>query len=206
VEVEDMGVTRSFPALVVALAAAIALVLSSPSLASACTGCPTGFQEFVQGANRIVLARYAGQSSGRYDYRVIDVLKGSSPGTLRFKYNPVGPPAPSVGSRWLISTEVGPDGILRANVIFPVSRDGSVNTTDGEGGVDAPDTLAGWYAAIAKLPDSSTATSPEGSASVNAPRQLPVLPLIVVGVLAALATLRRLTSTHMAVDLRRRRR
>jgi hypothetical protein len=163
-----------------ALASALWLV-TGPSPVSACTGCPTTFEEFVDGNDRIVLAGYAGHSGGWFLFHVIDVLQGTSPSTLPFKYNPVaGLPHP-VGSRWLISTYAGPKGRLYANVVFQVHPGGSVKDTDeGEGSVDAPDTLAGWYSAIARLPDTATEAPPA--------RPMPS-PTTAVLTLAAAATL-----------------
>ena len=178
-----------FAGLAVALLTTLWLVVA-PSPVSACTGCPTTFEEFVRGNARIVLTRYAGHSGGWFRYHVVDVLKGTSPSTLRFKYDPVsGLPRP-VGSRWLISTFVGPDGLLGANVVFRVNPDGSVTDTDeGEGSVEAPDTLAGWYSAIARAPD--TATDGLSRRAAQSP-SMPVPVLAAAGMLGAVLMLRRL--------------
>jgi hypothetical protein len=180
---------RRLAAVAIALAAALSIVLTAPPLASACTGCPTTFREFVHGNDRIVLTRYLGRSGGRFAYHVIDVLKGRSPRTLWFKYDPAGTPPPPIGSRWLLSTFVGPDGLLGANNMFRVSPDGSVTPTEeGEGAVEAPDTLAGWYAAIARLPDSATvdtASDPVRSAG-------PISFLIAAAALGLMVMFRRL--------------
>jgi hypothetical protein len=124
-------------------------------------------------------------------YQVIDVLKGHSPKSLRFKYDPAGPPRPRVGSRWLFSTYLAPDGLLAVNAIFQVSPGGVVTPTDvGEGRVEAPGTLSGWYRAIARLlPDTATA------ASAGAPARSSALigPLIALtALLGGVAMLRRL--------------
>ena len=87
----DVAVMRRFTALAMALSAALALVLAAPSSANACTGCSTTFQEFLRGNDRIVLVRYVGRSDGRFEYHVIDVLKGRSPTMLRFKFDPAVP-------------------------------------------------------------------------------------------------------------------
>jgi hypothetical protein len=190
-----MAVMRGPTALVIALAAALSIVLAAPAPADAATS----FQEFVQHADRIVLARYVGRSNGRFEYRVLDVLKGRPQATLRFQYDPVGTPHPPIGSRWLFSPFVAPDGQLAANAVFRVSPTGTVTPTDiGEGRIEAPDTLAGWYAAIARIPDTSTATSAEEATSADSPRRSPAVPgiLIAVGVLGAVATLRRLASNR----------
>ena len=194
--------TRRLTGLAMALSAALCVVLAAAPGANACTSCPTSFRDFVQHNDRIVLARYVGRSGGRFEYQVLDVLKGTrSPVTLRFPFDPSGTPAPPVGSRWLFSTFIAPDGLIAANAVFGVSANGRVTPDDvGEGRVEAPDTLAGWYAAIARTPDTSTADASEEAASDNGPRQPPVLPLIAVAVLGALATLRRLSSNRVAVD------
>jgi hypothetical protein len=196
---------RRFTAFAIALAATLSLVLAAPPRASACTGCPTTFQEFVQGNDRIVLARYDGRAGGQFVYHVLDVLKGRSPATLRFKYDPADGLHPPLGSRWLFSTDVPPDGLIRAYAVFRVSPNGAVTPTEtGEGAVEAPETLAGWYRAIARLPDTSAATSVEQAESADGPRQSPAVPvtLISVAVLGAAATLRRLASYRMVMDPR----
>jgi hypothetical protein len=196
-----MAVMRGLTALVIAFAAALSLILGAPTNAQACTSCPTSFQEFVQHADRIVLARYVGRSNGRFGYRVLDVLKGRSQATLRFQYDPVGTPHPPIGSRWLFSPFVAPDGQLAANAVFRVSPNGTVTPTEvGEGRIEAPNTLAGWYQTIARLPDTSTATSAEAAVSVNGSRLPPILLLISVAVLGAVATLRRLASNRVFMD------
>jgi hypothetical protein len=193
----DMAVMRRFSALAIALSAAVSLVLAVPPRATACTSCPTSFQEFVQHADEIVLARYDGRVDGRFVYHVLDVLKGRSPATIRFKYDPADGLHPPIRSRWLFSTYVPPDGLIRVNVLFRVSPNGAVTPTEsGEGRVEAPDTLAGWYAAIARVPDTSTATAAEEAMSVNGPRQSTILLLIAVAVFGAGATLRRLGSNR----------
>ena len=96
---------RRLITLAFALSAALAFALTAPPQASACTGCPTTFEEFVRGNDRIVLVRYAGRTGGRFVYHVADVLKGQSPAILRFRFDPVGRrEPPRIGSRWLIST------------------------------------------------------------------------------------------------------
>jgi hypothetical protein len=103
------------------------------------------------------------------------------------------------------STFIAPDGLIAANAIFGVSANGRVIPDDvGEGRVEAPDTLAGWYAAIARIPDTSIVTSAEEAASVNGSRQPPILLLIAVAVLEVVATLRRLASNRVVVDPPRR--
>jgi hypothetical protein len=173
-----------------ALAAALSLAHTVPLLANACTGCPTTFDAFVKGSDRIVLARYVGRSGGRFVYHVADVLKGQSPTKLRFKFDPAAMLDPRVGSRWLISTEIPPDGILRANVVFRVSPSGVVTPTDtGEGAVEAPDTLTGWYRAIADLlPDTAT-TSPADRPAQSRALSGPLLAAIAL--LSGAAMLRR---------------
>jgi hypothetical protein len=200
----DIALMRRLTALAIALTAALSLVLAAPPRASACTSCPGSFQEFVHYNDRIVLARYDGRVDGRFVYHVLDVLKGRSPATLRFKYDPADGLHPPIGSRWLFSTDVPPDGLIRANAVFRVSPNGAVTQTDdiGEGRVEAPDTLAGWYRAIARLPDTSSATSAEQAESAAGPRQSPAVPvtLIAVAVLGAAATLRRLASNRVVMD------
>jgi hypothetical protein len=198
-----IAVTRRFCALAIALSATLFLVLAAPPRATACAGCTTSFQEFVQGNDRIVLARYDGRVDGRFVYHVLDVLKGRSPATIRFKYDPADRLRHPIGSRWLFSTDVPPDGLIRANVLFRVSPNGAVTPTEsGEGSVEAPDTLAGWYQAIAHLPETSTVASAEEAASVEGPRKPSILALIAVAVLGAIATLRRLASNRVVLDPR----
>jgi hypothetical protein len=183
---------RRLVTLAFALSAALAFAMTAPPQASACTGCSTTFEEFVRGNDRIVLVRYAGRTGGRFVYHVADVLKGQSPAILRFKFDPVGRrQPPRIGSRWLISTYVPPDGLLRANVVFRVSPNGVVTPTEtGEGAVVAPGTLSGWYRAIARLlPDTATA------APAGGPAQLPEMPgplIVVTALLSGVAMLRRL--------------
>jgi hypothetical protein len=194
---------RRFSALAIALSATLFLVLAAPPRATACAGCTTSFQEFVQGNDRIVVARYDGRVDGRFVYHVLDVLKGRSPATIRFKYDPADGLRHPIGSRWLFSTDVPPDGLIRANVLFRVSPNGAVTPTEsGEGRVEAPDTLIGWYAAIARIPDTSTATSAEEEASDRGSRQPSILALITVAVLGAMATLRRLAANRVVMDPR----
>ena len=196
---------RRFTALAIALSAALSLVLAAPPRATACAGCITTFQEFVRGNDRIVLARYDGRVDGRFVYHVLDVLKGRSPATIRFKYDPADGLHPPIGSRWLFSTYVPPDGLIRVNVLFRVGPNGAVTPTEsGEGRVEAPNTLAGWHQAIAQAPDTSTATSAEESASVNDYRQPPIPLLVAVAVLGGVATLRRFASNRLVVDSPRR--
>jgi hypothetical protein len=96
---------------------------------------------------------------------------------------------------------VAPDGQLATNVVFRVSPNGAVTPTEtGEGAVEAPDTLAGWYRAIARLPDTATAASADEEKFGDNPRQSPALVLIAVAVLGAAATLRRLASNRILID------
>jgi hypothetical protein len=194
-----MAMMRRFSALAIALSATVSLVLAVPPRATACASCPTSFREFVQHANVIVLARYDGRVDGRFVYDVLEVLKGRSPATIRFKYDPADGLHPTIRSRWLSSTDVPPDGLIRANVLFRVTPNGAVTPTEsGEGRVEAPDTLAGWYPAIPRVPDTSTATAADEAMSVNGPRQSTILLLIAVAVLGAVGTLGRLGSSSSA--------
>jgi hypothetical protein len=197
---------RRLTALAIALTAALSLVLAAPPSASACTSCPGSFQEFAHYNDRIVLARYDGRVDGRFVYHVLDVLKGRSPATIRFKYDPADGLHPPIGSRRLFSTDVPPDGLIRANAVFRVSPNGAVTETDdiGEGRVEAPDTLAEWYRAIARLPDTATAASADEEKFGDNPRQSPALLLIAVAVLGAVGILRRLASRRVVVDPRGR--
>jgi hypothetical protein len=196
---------RRLAALAITLTAALSLVLAAPPRATACTGCPTTFQEFVHYNDRIVLARYKGRAGGQFVYHVLDVLKGRSPETLRFKYDPADGLHPPLGSRWLFSTDVPPDGLIRAYAVFRVSPNGAVTPTEtGEGAVEAPGTLAGWYRAIARLPDTATAASADEEKFGDNPRQSPALLLIAVAVLGAVGILRRLASRRVVVDPRGR--
>ena len=194
---------RRLTAIAITLTAALSIVLAAPPRASACTGCPTTFQEFVHYNYRIVLARYDGRAGGQFVYHVLDVLKGRSPATIRFKYDPADGLHPPLGSRWLFSTFVAPDGQLATNVVFRVSPNGAVTPTEtGEGAVEAPDTLAGWYRAIARLPDTATAASAKEVKFGDNPRQAPALVLIAVAVLGAVGTFRRLASKRIAIGPR----
>jgi hypothetical protein len=196
-----LGARRIHP---LTLCAAFWLVLAAPPSANACTSCPITFREFFQHNERIVLARYTGRSHGLFEYRVLDVLKGRSPATIRFKYDPADGLHSWIGSRWLFSTDVPPDGLIRANAAFRVAADGAVTPTEtGAGRVEAPDTLAGWYAAIAALPDTATATSVDHAVTADPSREAPALFVVAAAVLGGLATLRRLASNDTVTASRR---
>lgn len=193
---------QRFGGLVVALFAALWLVTAAPSGVSACTSCPVTFEEFVKGNDRIVLARYAGHSGGWFLFRVDDVLKGTSPRTLRFKYQPWETRHARIGSRWLMTTDIPPDGVPRASFVLRVSPRGAVEADEGEGSVLTPDTLAGWYQAIARLlPE--TATDASGSRPTESPN-LPVPLFAAAALFGLVVTLRRLGADAPGRRLRRR--
>ena len=138
--------TARWRALVVGFAALVPLLLT-PAPAAACTGCAATLDDFLPATQSIALAQWEHRAGGKDTFRVLDVLRGPAirEVTLYSEYLKGKTPQ----GRWLLFDQ-GYLGLLRVSASGAVAR--------GFTG-DTPGTLAGWYAAIRRMPDTAAASS-----------------------------------------------
>jgi len=170
---------RCLVALIGVLSLLVAVGLSRPAPAAACTGCSETLADLVKGADRIDLVEVrSATTSGGYVFLVQRVFKGPPAAQLTFPIAGALQAFP-VGTRWILVLAPG-HGLDFANA-FAVEPDGRVLPG---GPFDVPATLAGWDAAFG-LPATDTAPGSDGPMSLLAI-------LAIVGGLASLSSTRRL--------------
>jgi hypothetical protein len=163
---------------VIATPLAIALLLTQPASASACTGCPVSLREVVHDASSLFLATSDGQIGDRsYRLAVTQSLTGAVPPAVTYRAIPGEPDMPA-GSRWIIviypvdqvALQTGQlDG--RWDEAWPVIADGHITLP---GMVAAPDTLSSLLAWFG-LP----ATDTDGPSAGSGPSPTSALLLVV---------------------------